>query len=142
MNIQDKLLNNLSNHYLNTAVKKVVRNLQVLPKEVMQSGDDSPLNNVWDEICVQVQNEYFLSWDMYEDLIRNTCGHILDTFPDVVLHLLSYQACMEKYEEYEPNLYYEDQVIDLLNNKVISYAADYSNKRITYYLERGYELDL
>jgi len=73
MNIQDKLLNNLSKHYLNTAIKKVVRNLQILPKEVMQSGDDSLLKNAWDEIYLQVQQEYFLSWKLYEEMIRNIC---------------------------------------------------------------------
>jgi hypothetical protein len=33
------------------------------------SGDDSPLQDVWDEICAQVQGEHSMFWALYEDLI-------------------------------------------------------------------------
>ena len=37
-------------------------------KKGLQSGDDSGLINLWDEICVQVQGESSVMWEMYEDL--------------------------------------------------------------------------
>ena len=37
----------------------------------MQSGDDSPLKNVWDDVCVQVQYEETMMWDVYLDTIRS-----------------------------------------------------------------------
>lgn len=37
--------------------------------EGMQSGDDTPLRNIWDEVCVQAQVEYSVLWDAYEEVI-------------------------------------------------------------------------
>ena len=31
------------------------------------SGDDSPLENAWEEICCQVQGEESIFWDTYQD---------------------------------------------------------------------------
>lgn len=36
-------------------------------KEGLQSGDDSGLQTIWDELCVQAQVEYSVVWDAYED---------------------------------------------------------------------------
>ena len=35
--------------------------------EGMQSGDDTPLKNIWDEVCVQMQTEQSALWEAYED---------------------------------------------------------------------------
>ncbi|MEM5788924.1 MAG: hypothetical protein AAGU11_16550 [Syntrophobacteraceae bacterium] len=46
-------------------------------KDGMQSGVDTPLRNVWDEICVQVQSEFSTMWDFYLDTIEGIiAGHV------------------------------------------------------------------
>ena len=37
----------------------------------MQSGGDSPLKNLWDEICVQVQDEESFYWVFHIELIND-----------------------------------------------------------------------
>jgi len=37
----------------------------------MQSGDDTPLKNIWDEVCVQVQGEESAMWDTYSETIQS-----------------------------------------------------------------------
>jgi len=36
----------------------------------MQSGDGSGLANLWDEVCVQVQDQESVIWDHYLDIMR------------------------------------------------------------------------
>ena len=49
-----------------TAVIKVLR----ADKESRLSGDDSGLQNVWDEICVQIRGESSIYWDDYLDTAK------------------------------------------------------------------------
>ena len=43
------------------------------------SGDDSGLVNVWNEICVQLQDEYSFFWDAYEETVRSfVAGHVAE----------------------------------------------------------------
>lgn len=45
------------------------------------SGDDSPLENAWEEICVQAQGEESFFWDAYQDTMEDTVLGILDQLP-------------------------------------------------------------
>jgi len=45
------------------------------------SGDDSPLENPWEEICVQVQGEESFFWDAYLDTMRDFILGILIELP-------------------------------------------------------------
>lgn len=42
--------------------RKIIRSLQKMTAG-MQSGDGTPLKNIWDEICVQFQES--VMWDAY-----------------------------------------------------------------------------
>ncbi|MBS3948993.1 MAG: hypothetical protein KGZ57_11990 [Dethiobacter sp.] len=55
MNYKDKIISDIAESACEIIAKKVIRKLQQLKD--MLSGDDTPLKNVWDEICVQVQGE-------------------------------------------------------------------------------------
>ena len=56
MNPRDKIISRLADLECKRVSRKVIRNLQRLT-EGMQSGDDSVLANVWDEVCVQVRGK-------------------------------------------------------------------------------------
>lgn len=49
----------------------------------MSSGDDSGLQSVWEEVCVQVQDEESFSWDtsleVIEDILRSQVGDLSST---------------------------------------------------------------
>ncbi len=136
------ILSRLHDFYIDSLKKRVVRKIQRLPKNAMLSGDDSPLKNVWDEICVQVQIQYFYSWHLYESLIRDVCAAILNDLPDEVQFLLSYMACYDKGIDCERGAYYEEEVVDLLFQELLSYADDYRNQKIEDYIDKGYSIDI
>ena len=48
---------------------KTIRALQgMTDANMLLSGDDSGLINVWEEICVQLQNEESFYWDTYVEI--------------------------------------------------------------------------
>lgn len=68
----------------NEIVSKCIRNL--LRSKVTLSGKDLGLVNVWEEICVQIQGEYFFYWDSYEETVE--------------LFLQPYLENLNQYEEF------------------------------------------
>jgi hypothetical protein len=65
-NFQDKLVKRNADESCERICQKVIKALQGM-KEANLSGDDSGLENSWDEICVQVQGEESFSSDAYQD---------------------------------------------------------------------------
>jgi hypothetical protein len=46
-----------------------------------QSGDDSALKTVWDEICVQMQFEQSPFWDYYDAEVRRQVADLITALP-------------------------------------------------------------
>ena len=49
-------------------IPAVIADLQALT-ENLQSGDDSGLTNIWEELCVQVQGEESVDFELYVDIV-------------------------------------------------------------------------
>ena len=62
--------------YLTHAIIKDLISLN--KKDFLQSGEDSGLRNVWEEICVQVQGEFSYFWGIHDKLIQDTIKIIYD----------------------------------------------------------------
>ncbi|TVY09072.1 hypothetical protein [Paenibacillus cremeus] len=69
-------------------VMQVKAKIENLDKSFMQSGDDSPLNNVWEEFVVQIQGEESIFFEAYEDTIRAICEKVLNSLTESELRLL------------------------------------------------------
>jgi hypothetical protein len=67
------IVRQLAEHTAKRLTSRVITALQRMT-EGKQSGEDSGLENIWDEICVQVQCEEFLSWDSYVETVRAMIG--------------------------------------------------------------------
>ena len=78
MDPRDLIISRIADRECQRISRKVVRSLQRMT-EGMQSGDDSGLRNVWDEVCVQVQDQETEMWDVYLETIRSMAtGHLAD----------------------------------------------------------------
>jgi hypothetical protein len=69
MHYKDKIISAYAERACTDISKKVIKDLRKMT-EGIQSGDDSPLKNIWDEVCVQMQGEQSLMWEAYEDIIN------------------------------------------------------------------------
>jgi hypothetical protein len=130
---QFQLLTELNKHVANRITKRVIHELKV-SKFPKLSGDDSPLKNCWDEICVQVQDERSFDWWAYEDSINSTIESHLKKEPEVHRLLLSYMS--PRNNDYDTIAYYESDAIESIYQEVISIAMNYRNKEIDNYLNR------
>lgn len=140
-----KIIRSFADVLIERIINRVIRNLQKL--DVCLSGLEN--GNTWDDICIQVQSEISIYWDMYEDTIQ---GYI-----EIELEKLSFEEKMaiwyqteegekliedsifnvdEKLglEDLDEPTYGEHEVIQFFFSKVWLKAGEWSNKRIREYL--------
>lgn len=124
----------------------VSRQLMAMTSPLM-SGEDSGLKNVWDEICVQVQDEHSVFWSAYVDVIE---GCILaELEPLKRLELDALWLCTEQglewaFEERSEPRPFPGHSLDeittyILDEHLLPMAAYWSNARIRRYMEREYD---
>ena len=111
------------------------------------SGEDSPLKNTWEEICVQCQGEESIFVSAYEDTIRSFVREFvqkLQRFEIEAIWLQTDNAFDLTDEEYEREssgekrpAINESSVVDyIIQNHIYPLAGDWSNKRIREFIDR------
>lgn len=135
LSIQEKIIDELAEHYLDILIRQVVKAIQKVPKSAMTSGQDSGLKNAWDEICVQVQDERFDSWDLLDDMVGLVSEDKYDQLPYPVKAVLSYSACIRLGEE-PVSEDFPEMSLAIIKEEVYRYAGKYKNKQIQNYLDR------
>lgn len=124
----------------------------------MDSGEmlscDSGLKNVWEEVCVQVQDEYSCFWDTYVETIESLLdGYVamLDTDARLALWAVTDEGWDYIYDHRTEDVGVDDvpvmagEIVAKLKDALLSAAADFDNPRIAKFIARhedGYdELD-
>lgn len=112
--------------------------------EGMQSGDDSPLKSLWDEICVQVQGEESVFWSVYLDMLRVQIQSEVENLDTEIQHAIWLQTDKGIDSEIdhvgnEMERFCEDDIKDYIERIVLSAAADWTNEGIEKYLESEYD---
>ena len=146
MDYKDQILANIGEIECERICRKTIRTLQSMT-EGMQSGDDTPLKNLWDEVCVQIQSGESVMWDAYLHTIESI---IFDSVNKLKLPIkqaiwLLTQEGMQ-WEDGDGDLkgvpYCEVEITAYILNKfVFANAADWNNKRIREYLDKVYAFD-
>jgi RAB protein geranylgeranyltransferase component A len=133
-----RILSDLNTYHIKPIVNKVISELRNLKDDqFLHSGEDSGLINVWDEICVQVQGEYYFNWDDYESTIYNFAQALFKKLPDAIKNLINYMGSISQHEDEE---YMCDSFgIQEIVNQVLIVAMDYENSRIRRYLENDFD---
>ena len=112
------------------------------------SGDDSGLSSVWEEICVQVQDEESIFWDMYDRTVRETIQHVVEELPPFereALWLLTdegsdWECCDESDREPYP-ICVSDIVQYIIENAIYEEARCSTNPNVLKYLRRKFDDD-
>lgn len=116
---------------------KVISELKKMKGDGLLSGDDSPLKNTWEEICVQVQGDESVYWDVYEFTVRTMIAqHVKDMAEHERLAIWFQTDDCEEWQmesveerEVEPPMD-EEAVISEIEKIVYSKADGFSNKNI------------
>jgi hypothetical protein len=123
-------------------VRKVVLHLQGM-KESLLSGDDSGLQNTWEEICVQIQDEESVCWGAYDHTTRSLVTGFVGELPAHEREAIWLQTGpgqdwrFEDEAEREPYPVDNGDVVDYLVSEWVYAEADrWTNARIRKYLDR------
>lgn len=132
-------------------IKDSIAALEQMDSNEMLSGEDSGLKNVWEEICVQVQDEQSFFWDTYVETMEGLlagCVELLDRDARLALWAVTEEGWDYIYDHHaddegvEDVPLVEDEIVAKLKDELLSVAASYSNQRITKFLQRhedGYD---
>lgn len=127
-------------------LNKLVSTFQGMGEDYLLSGD-SGLQNVWEEICVQLQGEESADWDLYADTISLYIGmelEKLDAEEKRVLWLTTDAGWSWIYDHDTDEEGDQSAPVDLaditemLSNQLMSRATDFESRNITIFLE-GYD---
>jgi hypothetical protein len=147
MEYRDEIISCLANKACEAISGKVIQALTIMT-EGMQSGDDSCLKNLWEEICVQVQGQESVFWDFYLEIIESFILKELsrlDTAAMRAIWLQTGQGIDWRYDNEDENgeqnvpIASEEIVNYVMDSFVLSAAADQTNRRIEKYLEREHD---
>lgn len=132
--IEFKIISEITDYFLNKVVQKVIYDIHRTPKEAMTSGDDTSLKSVWEELCVQVQDDHFDSWDLLDDMVKTICTDRFEELPYAVQVAISYEASINYRQAFDEIYSDSELAADLIKEKVYDVAINYENKNIKKYL--------
>jgi hypothetical protein len=123
--------------------RKIIDCLQKM-KDAPHSGDGSGLENIWDEICVQIQSEQSILWNLYDSTVRQMVEaevEKLSPHEREAIWLQTPEADRWEFdEESESKPYpvcYDDIVGYLVNKHIYHAACNWNNQRIREYLDHA-----
>lgn len=146
MRAEEKITREVARHSAQIITRKVIAALQRMT-DCTLFGDDSELKNVWDEVCVQVQFEESLFWDVYEETIDAIIQGEVEHLDRHILQALWLQTdrgddwAMDNEKEENPPCVIDDIVDFIRNEYVLSEAGRWTNARIRTHLERSTRTD-
>lgn len=130
--------------------KKVVPALKGIKNTL--SGDDSGLESVWEEICVQVQLEHSTFWEAYEEVLEGLLSEQVERLKQHEVLALWFQidegvewlsadkiVSIEDEDAETPPVDTEAIVKYIANTKLYEIADKFTNRNIKTYLERNEE---
>jgi hypothetical protein len=140
MDYKENIIHYLADRECQKICRKTILTLQKMT-EGMQSGEDTPLKNIWDEVCVQIQSQYSLFWDAYLDTLFGIIVAEVRNLEDYIMQAIWLQTKEALYwedsdEEIGNAPYSEEDITEhILHEYVLSKAADWSNANIREYLD-------
>jgi hypothetical protein len=127
-------------HVCRRLTHKTITTLQKMEASLL-AGNDSGLQNVWDEICAQVQYEASYYWDTYDDTTRVLIEkevEVLLPHEREALWLQTSEAddwnCKDSSLR-DPYPVAGDDIVEFLLQELYSRAGYWSNSRIRKYLD-------
>lgn len=138
MNSSSQVLSAFAQDRISKIVSLIIRQLQ--GSKITLSGEDSGLENTWDEICVQIQHEYAYQWDLYEETVLETIKVEVDSMAwheQLAIWLETEAAYSYDDEDDLESMYDPSDTYYHIKSIIFQKADHWSNKRIRKYLENS-----
>ncbi len=126
--------------------KEVIRTLDAM--EGGLSGEDSGLSSLWEELCVQLQHEQSIFWDVYDETVHEAVQFEvaqLASFEREALWLLTDEyfdwECEDEDERDTYPVFIPDIVRHMVESGVYEEARSSTNPNVLKYLRRKFDDD-
>jgi hypothetical protein len=140
MKYKERMLQDIATHYIEESVNKVISEIKTKPTDTMLFSEDCDmLHNMWEEVCVQVQEDMGWSWSSYDYKVKELCERSIKALPQSLHAALTYHVCQKYSLKYQPGAISLELVSDEVKERVYAVADQYSNKRIEEFVELNYE---
>jgi hypothetical protein len=143
MRIEQSISNAWAYELKSSCTQAVIAELQKM-REGMLSGD-SGLQNIWEEICAQVQEEQSVDWQAYEDVIETFVQTEVEQLcrnRQLAIWAQTDEGWSWVYDHFSDDdgesaaPFEVASVVRLVMDDVLSAAADYESKALGRYLSR------
>jgi hypothetical protein len=116
----------------NNLLNNIILKLREIPQNAMQSGADSPLLDIWEEICSQVQVQESIFWEKYLVVIESIVETEVNKLDPILLRIM--------WLETDGYIEWDDDKGDFENH---NFTDDVSKKTIDLLLElaANYKMD-
>lgn len=147
MSIENRLLHQFAIRAVEKPARRVIRALQLQTNGLL-SGDDSGLENTWDEICAQVQSSQSYWWEAYLEVIDGWALSEADRVPRLeqdaiwLLHPHGEDwSCTQEAETAPQVPVCIEDVGQVIRDRVLEIAGGWSNPAIRRYVESTWRTD-
>lgn len=140
MTHRDQIIKNVADHTCEQICRRAIRLLQKM--DCTLSGDDSVLQNPWEEICVQVQFEQSIHWQVYMETMQACVLGDVESLPTHLLEAIWLQTdsgwdwSFDNPEAKDCPACHSDVMDYVIDNYILKKADNWSNQRIRRYLDR------
>ena len=149
----DAIVAQVAQQAADRVTRKTIADLRRMTNGLL-SGDDSGLKTTWDEICVQVQGEESLYWEVYVETVCAILGVYVAELPTNERNALWLQTqagfdwkwedewkCRDGEDREDIAVSDDDVVRYLFDEHVYPKAENWTNARIRAYIDRSSEWD-
>lgn len=152
-NYYENLIREAGEDIIQRLVRSWIRQLQKIKRKdgMMASPDDSGLENLWDDVCVQIQGERSMFWNLYEDYLYDMIYSQLEkrcTWNELEILWTQTREFQEKvaaadddcFDEKDPTPWkgiHMENLADWCLSELLGVAGNYNNIRIEEYINGG-----
>lgn len=140
---ESEVVRELADRICQRLTRRTIAGLQKMRNGLL-SGEGSGLQNTWDEICAQLQLELSLSWDLYDEVVRDLSKSEIEQLQPYEREAIWFQT--SEGDRWLSNdgsardgypVLIDDIVEYFLSEHLYRAATNWNNRRIREYLERS-----
>ena len=139
MSYKECLLDEIAAYFIDRSVKRIISKIRKEPIDTMFFSENCDLlDNMWEEVCVQVQEDMGWSWSHYDYSVRDLCENTIKELPHPLHVTLTSYVCRKYDLKCHPDAISLELVSDEVKERIYAIAYKFSNKRIEEFVAINY----
>jgi hypothetical protein len=139
MSYKECMLQEIGTYFINRSVKRIIFEIRKKPIDTTLFSENCDLlDNMWEEVCVQAQEDMGWAWSAYDYQVKDLCETIIKALPQPLHITLTSHVCRKYDLNYQPGAISLELVSDEVKERIYAIAYKFSNKRIEQFVALNY----